>query len=151
MQDKSLETSVTSERPSWDEYFMELAFAASRRSTCPRRSVGAILVKDKTVIGTGYNGSPSSAPHCTDVGCLIGELGTCTRTQHAEENALSRALVVPHESTIYCTDLPCIDCARRIVKAGVKRVVYSKDYSRTRVQVLSLFGENRIVLCEIGG
>lgn len=133
-------------RPTWDEYFMEMAFAASKRSTCPRRQVGAVLVKDKTIIGTGYNGAPSTLPHCIDVGCELDSFGSCTRTDHAESNALSRRLVSTVDSVLYCTDRPCYSCAKLISEYRIRRVVYSRNYWRDEEMVLSHLKKNRIVL-----
>lgn len=121
-------------RPTWDEYFLDIARLASRRATCPRRRVGAVLVRDHRVLATGYNGSIKGAPHCDDVGCLIVTRDgreSCVRTVHAELNAILQCAVngvSSSNSTMYCTDFPCVSCAKAMVQAGVTRVVYLADY-----------------------
>ena len=117
-------------RPPWDEYFMDIARQVARRSTCPRAAVGALIVRDKRILTTGYNGSPMGLPHCTDVGCLMVE-GHCVRTLHAEQNAIIQAALhglSVNESTIYVTHQPCLSCAKMIINAGIVRVVYAGDY-----------------------
>lgn len=115
-------------RKDWDSYFLDIAFQVASRSTCPRRSVGAVIVKDKRIKGTGYNGSPSGLAHCTEEGCLITN-DHCIRTIHAEVNALLECS--PDErkdATIYITDRPCAECSKLIISSGIKRVVYGRDY-----------------------
>ncbi len=141
-------------RPGWDEYFMQVAEVVSRRSTCIRRNVGAVLVKDKRILATGYNGAPSGLPHCTEVGCLRDQLGVPSgeRTEicrglHAEQNALIQAAKygIPVEgSTIYCTLEPCSLCAKMLINAGIVRVVYKEPY----VDELSrkLFKESKMIV-----
>ena len=117
-------------RPSWDRYFMDIANQVSKRATCPRRQVGAVIVKDKRMLATGYNGSPPGLPHCVDDGCWI-EDNHCVRVVHAEVNAVVQGARygVPLEgSECYCTTLPCLGCAKVLVSAGVRRVVYGSDY-----------------------
>lgn len=117
-------------RPSWDEYFMDIARQVARRSTCPRAAVGAVIVKDKRILTTGYNGAPMGLPHCTEVGCLMVE-GHCVRTLHAEQNAIIQAAlhgVSVNGGTLYVTHQPCLNCAKMIINAGIKRVVYAGDY-----------------------
>jgi dCMP deaminase len=125
-------------RPSWDNYFMKITHEVARRSTCLRRKVGAILVKDKHILTTGYNGAPSGLPHCEEVGCLRQQLNTPSgeraelcRALHAEQNAIIQAAVhgvqVPG-ATLYCTTQPCVLCAKMLINAGVVRVVYEGDY-----------------------
>ena len=114
-------------RPPWDEYFMRIAFEVATRATCLRRHVGAVIVRDKRILSTGYNGSPPGQPHCTEVGCLL-EDGRCIRTLHAEQNALMQAAlhgVSTHGATLYATCRPCHVCARMIVAAGIVRVVFA--------------------------
>lgn len=114
-------------RPSWDEYFMRIASDVATRATCLRRHVGAVIVRDRRILSTGYNGSPPGQPHCTEVGCLMEE-GRCIRTLHAEQNAIIQAAlhgVSTHGSTLYGTCRPCHVCARMIVGAGIGRVVFS--------------------------
>lgn len=121
-------------RPSWDEYFLQLAQLVATRATCPRRQVGAVLVRDHQILATGYNGAIRGAPHCTEVGCLLvknGERESCVRAVHAELNALLQCAlngVSSKGSTLYVTDYPCVHCAKALVQAGVVRVVYMKDY-----------------------
>lgn len=127
-------------RPSWDEYFMMMAKdVVASRATCPRRQVGAVLVRDKRIITTGYNGSPSGMPHCTDVGCRLHE-GHCIRAIHAEQNAIVQAAlygVSTKGATCYVTAAPCVTCANLLVAAGVVRVVYGEEYTnRLGEQVL---------------
>ena len=125
-------------RPSWDEYFMEITHLVARRSTCLRRQVGAVLVKDKNILATGYNGAPSGVAHCLDAGCLrermkipSGERHELCRGLHAEQNAIIQA--AKHgtnidDSTIYCTTMPCIICSKMIINAGIRRIVYEEGY-----------------------
>jgi dCMP deaminase len=117
------------QRPSWDEYFMQIARDVATRATCLRRHVGAVVVRDKRILSTGYNGSPPGQKHCTEVGCLL-EDGRCIRTLHAEQNALIQAAlhgVSTEGATLYATCRPCHVCARMIVGAGIKRVVFAGD------------------------
>ncbi len=117
-------------RPSWDEYFMGITFEVARRSTCNRAQVGAIVVCNKRILTTGYNGSPTGLPHCTDVGCLMVS-GHCVRTLHAEQNAIIQAAlhgVSTDGATIYVTHQPCHTCAKMIINAGIVRIVYGGDY-----------------------
>lgn len=113
-------------RPSWDEYFLSIAREVATRSTCTRRHVGAVLVREKRILTTGYNGSPPGQEHCIDVGCLL-EDGRCIRTLHAEQNAIAQAAlhgVSTLGATLYCSCRPCHVCARMIVGAGIVRVVF---------------------------
>jgi len=124
-------------RPSWDDYFMAIARLIATRSTCNRLQAGAVLVKDKRIVSTGYNGSPPSLPHCDDAGHLL-EDGHCVRTIHAEHNALLQAAVIGGTSTknatLYTLYSPCIHCAKYIVAAGVKRIVIGKVYRNQQVK-----------------
>ncbi|MFZ5813729.1 MAG: deoxycytidylate deaminase [Bacillota bacterium] len=118
-------------RPSWDEYFVELAQVVAKRSTCNRRSVGAVLVRDKRILTTGYNGSPPGLPHCTDEGCLMVE-GHCVRAIHAEQNAIVQAALHGIDlrgATCYVTSSPCVHCAKMLIAAGIKRIVYLDNYT----------------------
>lgn len=121
-------------RPSWDEYFLRMAQLAATRATCPRRRVGAILVREHRVLATGYNGAVNGASHCDDVGCLIvirDGRESCERTVHAELNAIiqcARSGTAAAGATMYCTDFPCVVCAKAMVQVGVERVVYLSDY-----------------------
>ena len=117
-------------RPSWDAYFLQMAALVASRSTCPRRHVGAVLVRDRRVIATGYNGSVRGEAHCDEAGCLMVD-GHCKRTVHAELNALLQCAVHGVTSvgaTLYCTDFPCVDCAKAMVQARLARVVFQGDY-----------------------
>lgn len=120
-------------RQDWDDYFLDLAEKVATRSTCDRLHVGAVIVKDRNIVATGYNGSPSGLAHCDDVGHLIKN-GRCERTIHAEQNAIIQAAkhgTTIEGSEIYVTHSPCYTCAKFIITAGIKRVVcrtlYSKD------------------------
>jgi len=125
-------------RPSWDEYFMEIARVVAKRSTCLRRNVGAIVVKNKRIISTGYNGTLSGLKHCEEVGCLREKFGIKSaerqelcRGMHAEANTLLFAAsygVDMHEAAIYCTHQPCVLCAKMIIQAGIKQVVFLGEY-----------------------
>jgi dCMP deaminase len=119
------------DRPSWDDYFMQITFQVAKRSTCPRAAVGAVLVRDKRILTTGYNGAPAGLPHCTEVGCLMVN-GHCVRTLHAEQNAIIQGAlhgVDVSGSTLYVTHQPCLICAKMIINAGVDRVVYAGHYA----------------------
>lgn len=128
------------DRISKDEYFLNIALEVAKRSTCTRRQIGAIIVSDSGEIrSTGYNGNPRGLPHCEDVGCIRDQLKipsgtrmeTCTAV-HAEQNALIQAGTNARGGTIYSTIVPCPICARMIINAQIKRVVYSGDYSDTQ-------------------
>lgn len=121
-------------RPSWDEYFTRIAHEVATRSTCPRLAVGAVVVRDKRILTTGYNGSPSGMPHCEDVGCLIRIVDgreSCQRTLHAEQNAIIQAAyhgLSVRDSTLYCTHQPCLLCVKMTMNAGIKEVRYVDGY-----------------------
>ncbi|MBF0569952.1 MAG: cytidine/deoxycytidylate deaminase family protein [Candidatus Omnitrophica bacterium] len=120
-------------RPSWDEYFLKLAMLASERATCPRMHCGCVLIRDREVIATGYNGSIPGDAHCEDVGCLVVD-NHCVRTNHAEMNAIVQAAKKGHQldgSTAYVTNMPCTTCAKALIAAGIKRVVVFSDYHDT--------------------
>ncbi len=122
-------------RASWNRYFMNLAVQAATRSTCPRKHVGAVIVRDKSILSTGYNGSIRGAEHCTDVGCLM-EAGHCVRTVHAEANALVQAAshgVRLEGAEIYVTASPCFDCFKLIANAGIRTIYYGQFYRDERV------------------
>lgn len=126
------------ERPSWDEYFMSIAQKVAERATCTRRCVGAILVKDKRILATGYNGVPSGLDHCNVVGCLREKRGIPSGTQHelcrglhAEQNAVIQAArhgIGMEGSTIYSTAQPCVLCAKILLNAGVVEIIYRDPY-----------------------
>ncbi|MGI5838822.1 MAG: deoxycytidylate deaminase [bacterium] len=125
-------------RPAWDEYFMEVTKVVATRSTCLRRQLGAVIVKDKRILTTGYNGAPSGLAHCLDVGCLRQEKGIPSgerfefcRGLHAEQNAIIQAAsygVSIRGAAIYTSCYPCVTCAKMIVNAGITRIVYADDY-----------------------
>ncbi len=126
------------QRPSWPEYFLELTQVVAKRSTCLRRQVGALIVKDKRVLATGYNGAPKNIPHCREVGCIREEKGVPSgerhelcRGLHAEQNAIIQAAVHGTSiqgATLYCTHQPCIVCTKMIINAGLDRVVFMGSY-----------------------
>jgi dCMP deaminase len=125
-------------RPSWDEYFLEIASLVSKRSTCLRRKVGALIVRDKRLLATGYNGAPRGLAHCSQRGCLrerlkipSGERHELCRGLHAEQNALLQASlhgISLKDSLLYCTTQPCLICAKMLINAGVKEVVITGGY-----------------------
>ena len=126
-------------RPSWDEYFMQMAELTAQRSTCLRRQVGAIIVKEKHIIATGYNGAPKGLPHCEELGgCLrekleipSGERHELCRALHAEQNAIIQGATLGQSiegATIYITHQPCIICAKMIINAGISRIVIRRGY-----------------------
>lgn len=126
-------------RPSWDEYFMQMAELTAKRSTCLRRQVGAVIVKDKHIIATGYNGAPRGLKHCDELGgCLrqklqvpSGQRHELCRALHAEQNAIIQAATLGQsieEGTIYVTHQPCAICAKMIINAGIKRIVVREGY-----------------------
>lgn len=119
----------SNERKSWDEYFLDIADMVATRSTCERLHVGCVLVKDKQIISTGYNGSISGHDHCTGEGCLKNEQGRCIRTIHAEQNALLFADRHKLEgATAYVTHEPCETCTKLLAQSGIKKVVFRSAY-----------------------
>jgi dCMP deaminase len=117
-------------RPGWDEYFMEVARTVATRATCPRASVGAVLVREHRILTTGYNGAPRNVSHCTEVGCELAA-GHCVRSTHAEANAVVQGAlhgVQLEGATAYCTHQPCVNCAKLLISAGVVRIVYEAAY-----------------------
>ncbi len=125
-------------RPSWDEYFMRMAYLVSTRSTCTRRKVGAVIVKDKRILATGYNGPPKGLAHCDVTGCIREELNVPSgerhelcRGLHAEQNAIIQAAVHGvsiRGATIYVTNHPCVVCAKMLINAEIKEIVYAEGY-----------------------
>lgn len=144
-------------RPSWDEYFLEIIELIKQRSTCIRRQVGAIIVKDKRILATGYNGAPTGCRHCLDIGCLREELGIPSgerhelcRAVHAEQNAIAQAAqygISVAGATLYVTHQPCVMCAKMVINAGIKRIIYKGDYPDGLS--LELLNEARIELIKI--
>jgi len=125
-------------RLSWDEYFLKILIATSERSTCPRAVVGAIITKDNKIIATGYNGAPNDMPHCTDVGCAVGEDDHCHRAVHAEINAIIQASGSSQGGTLYCTHKPCLNCSKAIIQAGIKEVKYIYEYYDNQSKALNV-------------
>lgn len=131
--------SQADKRPSWETYFMDIAFLVAKRSTCRRRAVGSVIVKNRRILSTGYNGAPVGIRHCIEVGCLREELkvpsGQChelCRGIHAEQNAIIQAAfhgVSIKDSTLFCTNLPCSICAKMIINAGITRICYHSGYA----------------------
>ena len=140
------------QRPTWDEYFMEMATVAAKRSTCLRRSVGAVIVKNKQILASGYNGTPMGLPHCEEVGCLREQLkvpsGKChelCRGVHAEQNAITQAAyhgVSVKGATLYCTHQPCVVCTKMLINAGIERIVYANPYPDELAQ--EMMGQSKI-------
>lgn len=125
-------------RPSWDAYFMQMAELVRSRSSCLRRGVGAVIVKDNRVIASGYNGAPKGIAHCEETGCLrqqmnvpSGQRHELCRGLHAEQNAIIQAAclgVSIEGATLYCTTQPCVICTKMLINAGIKRVVITESY-----------------------
>lgn len=143
-------------RISWDEYFMKMAELAGERTTCKRRKIGAVIVKDNRVISTGYNGAPKGVKHCIDNECLRDELGIKSGTQqeicravHAEQNAIIQAAYKgdsTKDATLYTTTAPCSICAKMIINAGIKRVVvgdvsYPDEYANKYLEEANIIVE----------
>lgn len=125
-------------RRSRDELFMQVAHLFSEQSTCNRGNVGAVIVQDRRIVSTGYNGSPPGAPHCTDVGCWPED--GCLRTIHAEANAIlwaARHGVPLQGATMYSTHAPCLTCAQAIVQSGMVKLVFDRVYRLARLDVLA--------------
>jgi dCMP deaminase len=129
----------STERPSWDVYFMDITTLVARRSTCLRRAVGAIIVKDKRILSTGYNGAPGGVRHCREVGCLrerlqvpSGQRHELCRGIHAEQNAIIQAAyhgVSIRGASLYCTNQPCSICAKMIINAGIREIFFQAGYA----------------------
>ncbi len=125
-------------RPTWQQYFMQMAYLAAKRSTCLRRAVGAVMVRDNQIVSTGYNGSPKGTPHCSEVGCLreqqnvpSGQKHELCRGVHAEQNAIIQAAIngsSTRGAELYCTNQPCSICARLIINAEIKTVYVAETY-----------------------
>ncbi|MFH7324914.1 deoxycytidylate deaminase [Desulfurivibrio sp. C05AmB] len=126
------------ERPSWEEYFMAIADLVAQRATCLRRKVGSVLVLDRRVVATGYNGAPSGIKHCLEVGCLreqlqvpSGERHELCRGLHAEQNAIIQAAlhgVSLKGAMLFCTNMPCSICSKMLINAGIVKIYYRKGY-----------------------
>ncbi|MBI4495888.1 MAG: cytidine/deoxycytidylate deaminase family protein [Deltaproteobacteria bacterium] len=146
-------------RPSWEEYFMDITRLVAKRATCLRRQVGAVLVMDKRILATGYNGAPSGLAHCLEVGCLreknrvpSGERHELCRGLHAEQNAIIQAAfhgIRIQGATLFCTNLPCSICTKMIINAGIREIVYESGYAdELSAQMLR---ESGILLRQIPG
>ena len=145
-------------RMSWDEYFMEMAKLAAKRSTCLRRNVGAVIVQDKHVVATGYNGAPKGIPHCSELGGCYrtahnipsGERHELCRALHAEQNAIIQAATYAQSiegASIYITHQPCVICAKMIINAGIERIVVRNGYpDELSVEMLAEAGRKVVVL-----
>ena len=145
-------------RPSWNEYFMGICDLVASRSTCTRRKVGAVLVKEKRILCSGYNGAPSKVPHCFETGCLrdqlnvpSGEKHELCRGVHAEQNAIIQAAyhgIKVKDSVLYCTNQPCSICAKMIINAGIKIVYYRDGYDDSLS--LDMFDKAKVELVQLG-
>lgn len=144
-------------RPDWDNYFLEIAHVVKTRSTCIRRQVGAVIVKDHRIISTGYNGAASGAPHCDKVGCIRNKLGIKSGERHelciaihAEQNAIVHAAKYGTSiqgATLYCTHQPCAICAKMLVNAGIQRIVFSGAYPDEFAE--KILNEGQIEICKL--
>ena len=130
---------MSDDRPSWNQYFLTITRQVAERSTCTRAKVGAVIVRDRSILATGYNGSPAGMPHCLDVGCLVyrsqnpnGETEeNCFRTIHAEINAIAQAArngSAIRDATAYFTHSPCFHCLKTLVNTGIRTIFYEKPY-----------------------
>jgi len=145
-------------RPDWDPYFMEIAGIVAKRSTCLRRHVGALIVRDKRILSTGYNGAPSGLAHCADLGCVreerkvaSGERHELCRGLHAEQNAIIQAAfhgVSIRGAVLYSTHLPCSICVKMIINAGIREVRYLEGYPDDLAA--NLVAESGIILERVG-
>lgn len=129
-------------RPSWDTYFLRIAELVATRATCDRKHVGAVIVRDKRIIATGYNGSPRGLPHCDEAGHELKQIegrDSCVRTLHAESNALDQAGREAQSGELYVTVIPCYDCAKRIVNANVWKVVYGEYYASRNTELVESY------------
>ena len=126
---------MSKQRISWKDYFMNIAREVATRSTCDRKHVGAVIVREKTILSTGYNGSIKGLPHCNEVGCEMVD-GHCVRTTHAEANAIVQAAkngIQINQSEIYVTASPCYDCFKLIANAGINVIYYDEFYRDKRI------------------
>jgi len=145
------------ERPSWPEYFMAITTLVAKRSTCLRRSVSAVLVKEKRILATGYNGAPAGVRHCEEVGCLrenssipSGTRHELCRGLHAEQNVIIQAAyhgISIRDATLYCTNKPCVICSKMIINAGIRKIYYEEGYDDALSE--QLFGEAGLELVRL--
>ena len=149
------------DRPTWDEYFMEMAEVTAKRSTCLRRHVGAVIVQDKHIIATGYNGAPRGIEHCgeREGGCLREQLGIPSgekhelcRALHAEQNAIIQAATLGQSvegAPIYVTNQPCVICAKMLINAGIEKIIVKEGYpDELAVEILEEAGIKIVMLGE---
>lgn len=137
---------ISDKRPSWDEYFLGVAKLVAKRSTCLRRRVGAVIVKDRRILATGYNGAPSGLTHCADIGCMrkklnipSGERHELCRALHAEQNVILQAVVHQvdiKDGILYATNQPCIICAKMLINAGIREIIILSGYPDKLAQKL---------------
>ena len=149
---------MTDTRPSWDEYFMGITEMVAQRSTCLRRKVGAILVRDKRIIATGYNGAPAKVSHCLDIGCLreqqgipSGERHELCRGLHAEQNSIIQAALHGFSiegATLYCTNMPCSICSKMLINARIEKIYYKEGYADTLSSLL--LAEAKVPVVQLG-
>ena len=149
---------MTDTRPSWDEYFMGITEMVAQRSTCLRRKVGAILVRDKRIIATGYNGAPAKVSHCLDIGCLreqqgipSGERHELCRGLHAEQNAIIQAALHGFSiegSILYCTNMPCAICSKMLINARIEKIYYKEGYADSLSSLL--LAEAQVPVVQLG-
>jgi dCMP deaminase len=148
------------DRPTWHQYFLTITRQVAERSTCTRAKVGAVIVRDKNILATGYNGSPAGLPHCIDVGCLVytsrtptGEVEeNCFRTIHAEINAIAQAAkngAGIRGADIYITHTPCIHCLKVLINTGIRRVYFEHEYKRHTLAELLAHTELELVRVEV--
>jgi len=145
-------------RPDWNEYFMEMAVLTARRSTCLRRQVGAVIVKDRHIVATGYNGAPRGLKHCAERGGCIreamnvpsGERHELCMALHAEQNAIIQAATLGQsieDATIYITHQPCVICAKMIINAGIRKIIVKEGYpDQLSVDILAEAGLRIVML-----
>jgi len=149
-----------SDRPTWDQYFMTITRQVADRSTCTRANVGAVIVRDKNILATGYNGAPAGMPHCLEVGCLVYESKTpsgeieqnCFRCIHAEINAIAQAAkngASIRDADIYVTHTPCIHCFKVLINTGIKRVLYEKPYKLATIDELRRYTDVALLPVEV--
>ncbi len=137
-------------RKPWDHYFMDMAKMVATRATCNRLRVGALIVRDKRTIASGYNGSVSGDVHCIDVGCKVVD-GHCIRTIHAESNAILQCAkfgVSTEGAVIYVTHFPCLNCSKQIIQAGIQQVIYEEEY-RIDPYALELFAQAGVSVTQL--
>jgi dCMP deaminase len=149
---------MTDTRPSWDEYFMSITEMVAQRATCLRRKVGAILVRDKRIIATGYNGAPAKVSHCLDIGCLreqqgipSGERHELCRGLHAEQNAIIQAALHGFSvegATLYCTNMPCAICSKMLINARIEKIYYKEGYADSLSSLL--LAEAKVPVVQLG-